>query len=321
MESVTLIQSSWFIILTVYWLAISPSLSTRLPSAATPTPASYACLRRLFPMPASSTCCARFYLRPAVLSTAMDSFPQHNPKQAGQAKPTVEEIKEWDADELLEWIQQNEPKQLKGDALEKFKAACISGMVFLMKAGNVEFFENKCNLPIGPSEALAGLARNIAGKKQDTSIGKSTELAPFVVLFTLIHIMATEHTADANTRKRKSPPHTDIAPLPKRTRVGNRSLIVNGKLKHFRSGLDGNFSNLLRREGQAYFDRTRYIFKLHELDNSMLFCRPRRFGKTLTVSMLEHFHGLQYAGEHQSLYKVCNDILNCLERENLLQSL
>jgi hypothetical protein len=70
------------------------------------------------------------------------------------------------------------------------------------------------------------------------------------------------------------------------------------------------FSQLLRREGQAYFDRTRYISKLHKLGTSILFCRPRRFGKSLTVSMLEHFHGLQYAGEHQSPYKICNNILN-----------
>jgi len=113
-------------------------------------------------------------------------------------------------------------------------------------------------------------------------------------------------------RKRKSPPHTDIAPPPKRTRVDTSSLRINGKLKHFRSGAK-DFSTLLRKEGQAYFDRTRYIFRLHELDDFILFCRPRRFGKTLTVSMLEHFHGLQYAGEHQSLYKVCNNILNYLD--------
>jgi len=125
--------------------------------------------------------------------------------------------------------------------------------------------------------------------------------------------MATEHIADPETRKRKSPPHTDIAPSPKRTRVGESSLIINGDLKLFQSGLDENFSKLLQKEGQAYFDRTGYISKLHELHTSILFCRPHRFGKTLTVSMLEHFHGLQYAGEHQSLYKVCNNILNYLD--------
>ena len=118
--------------------------------------------------------------------------------------------------------------------------------------------------------------------------------------------MATE------TRKRKSPPDTDIAPSPKRTRVGKSSLIINGKLQYFRSG-SKDFSSLLQREGQAYFDRTGYILKLHELEDTILFFRPRRFGKTLTVSMLEHFHGLQYAGEHQSLYKVCNKILNYLD--------
>jgi hypothetical protein len=70
------------------------------------------------------------------------------------------------------------------------------------------------------------------------------------------------------------------------------------------------FRELLQREGQVYFDRTRYISKLEDLDTFILFCRPRRFGKSLTISMLEHFHGLQYAGEHQSLYKVCDNILS-----------
>jgi hypothetical protein len=123
----------------------------------------------------------------------------------------------------------------------------------------------------------------------------------------LIYTIAIEHTT-----KRKGPPHTDIAPPPKRTRVGESSLMINGELEYFRSGSMA-FSTLLQREGQAYFDRTRYIFTLHKLDPFILFCRPRRFGKSLTVSMLEHFHGLQYAGEHQSLYKVCNNIPNYLD--------
>jgi len=115
-----------------------------------------------------------------------------------------------------------------------------------------------------------------------------------------------------HTIKRKAPPHTDIAPSPKRTQVGECSLIINGELKHFRSGSKA-FPTLLRKEGQAYFDRTCYISRLHKIDDFILFCRPSRFGKTLTVSMLEHFHGLQYAGDHQSLYKVCNNILNYLD--------
>ena len=119
-------------------------------------------------------------------------------------------------------------------------------------------------------------------------------------------------TVESITRKRKNPPHADTAPSPKRTRVGESSLITNGKLKHFRSGGKG-FSTLLQKEGQAYFDRTRFISTLQDLHRSILFCRPRRFGKSLTVGMLEHFHGLQYASEHQSLYKVCNNVLYYLD--------
>jgi len=79
-----------------------------------------------------------------------------------------------------------------------------------------------------------------------------------------------------------------------------------------------SFQKLLQRESQAYFDRTRYISKIHELHTFVLFCRPRRFGKSLTISMLEHFHGLQYADEHQTLYQVCDYILDHLGIENLL---
>ena len=44
--------------------------------------------------------------------------------------PTIEEVKEWDKDELLKWIQQERPKLLTDDDdVEKFKAAKISGRV------------------------------------------------------------------------------------------------------------------------------------------------------------------------------------------------
>ena len=109
------------------------------------------------------------------------------------------------------------------------------------------------------------------------------------------------------------PPPTSITRIPKRNRVGNSSLIINDKLNHFQSGLDEKFSNLLQKEGQAYFDHTHYILKLHNLHTSILFCHSHQFSKSLTLSMLEHFHGLQYAGEHQSLYEVCNNILNYLD--------
>jgi hypothetical protein len=227
---------------------------------------------------------------------------------SSQAKLSAKQMKEWDEDKLLTWIQQELPRPLKDDTIQKFKDAEILGRAFLMLANNDEFFNQTFGLSLGLSLVLAGLAREALvmvqkGEEQDTSAGKSTDHAP--LLFPFISI-ATEHTT-----KRKGPPHIDIAPPPKRTRVGVSSLIINGGLKYFRSGAM-SFSALLRTEGQAYFDRTRYIFVLQELDKFILFCRPRRFGKSFTVSMLEHFHGLQYAGEHQSLYKVCNNIPHCL---------
>jgi len=89
-----------------------------------------------------------------------------------------------------------------------------------------------------------------------------------------------------------------------RSRVDDSNLIISGdNLRHFRSG-SADFLQLLQTDGQAYFDRTRYISVLDKLDHVMLFFRPRRFGKTLTVNMLEVFHGIQYKHIHGSLYQV-----------------
>ncbi|KAN0086818.1 putative AAA-ATPase domain containing protein [Elaphomyces granulatus] len=88
----------------------------------------------------------------------------------------------------------------------------------------------------------------------------------------------------------------------KRSRIGNSGLVVNGKLTYFKTR-GANFRWLLQRKGQAYFDRTRFISVLDTFDQPILFLRPRRFGKSLTVDMLEHFHGLQFKDEHGSLYQ------------------
>jgi len=98
--------------------------------------------------------------------------------QTSQAKPIIEGINELDADELLEWIQQERPKALKGDKVEKFKEADIDGATFLKHAGDVDFFENKCNLPIGTSERLADLAKEIAGVETAGAKSKSLSFIP-----------------------------------------------------------------------------------------------------------------------------------------------
>jgi len=87
--------------------------------------------------------------------------------------PTMEEVKEWDKDELLKWIQQKRPKLLTDDDdVEKFKAAKIPGDVFLTLAGDVKSFQKNCHLPFGPSKGLANLAEEIARReiKQETAL-------------------------------------------------------------------------------------------------------------------------------------------------------
>src|SRR5256885_13072607 len=50
------------------------------------------------------------------------------------------------SDKLLEWIQQNRPKLLKGDKLENFKAEDISGDVFRRSEEHTSELQSPCNL-------------------------------------------------------------------------------------------------------------------------------------------------------------------------------
>jgi hypothetical protein len=119
------------------------------------------------------------------------------------------------------------------------------------------------------------------------------------------------------TTKRKSPTMTKAKSPPKRTPVDGSRVILNGNPRHFQSG-HADFRTILMQNDQVYFDRTRYISVLENFSKVILFCRPRRFGKSLTINTLEHFHGLQYADEHQTLYQVCDYTLDYLDIENLL---
>ncbi|MDE6517626.1 MAG: AAA family ATPase, partial [Acetatifactor sp.] len=53
----------------------------------------------------------------------------------------------------------------------------------------------------------------------------------------------------------------------------------------------------IRREGYFYIDKTNFIREWWESGDSVtLITRPRRFGKTLNMSMLEQFFSVKYAG-------------------------
>lgn len=58
----------------------------------------------------------------------------------------------------------------------------------------------------------------------------------------------------------------------------------------------------LRSRGQLYVDRTGYVPVVEELGDSLLFLRPRRFGKSLWLSVLENYYDFRTAKEHEMLF-------------------
>lgn len=55
-------------------------------------------------------------------------------------------------------------------------------------------------------------------------------------------------------------------------------------------------------EGCIYIDKTKYIEKLENIDFFVFFLRPRRFGKSLFISVLEYYYGINYADEFERLF-------------------
>ncbi|MBK5941986.1 AAA family ATPase [Halochromatium roseum] len=58
----------------------------------------------------------------------------------------------------------------------------------------------------------------------------------------------------------------------------------------------------LRRDGYWYQDRSDRIAQLEAAGRQLIFLRPRRFGKSLLLSMLEHYYDLKRADEFEVLF-------------------
>ncbi|MEA3228608.1 MAG: AAA family ATPase, partial [Campylobacterota bacterium] len=56
-------------------------------------------------------------------------------------------------------------------------------------------------------------------------------------------------------------------------------------------------------EDYYYIDKTSFIEKIEDEANFLYFLRPRRFGKSLTISMLEYYYDIQYKDEFQSIFQ------------------
>jgi len=105
----------------------------------------------------------------------MSAFPEPNPKQnnlgsqAGQAmpaanEPTAQEIRTWNKNKLLEWVQRKLPSPLEPEDAEAFLKARMNGDAFLYLAGDRATFQEN-GFSVGGSVQLASLAGEIIGRK------------------------------------------------------------------------------------------------------------------------------------------------------------
>lgn len=63
-----------------------------------------------------------------------------------------------------------------------------------------------------------------------------------------------------------------------------------------------NYADLINENGY-YVDKTQFIEVLERIsDKYLFFLRPRRFGKSLFLSVLEHYYGIQYTDKFDSLF-------------------
>ena len=58
----------------------------------------------------------------------------------------------------------------------------------------------------------------------------------------------------------------------------------------------------IREDNYYYVDKTRFIEKVEKANKYFFFIRPRRFGKSLTISMLHHYYDINAADKFERLY-------------------
>jgi hypothetical protein len=86
--------------------------------------------------------------------------PGSQPRPEIPLNPTVQQMKDCDKDQLLQWIKRKRPNLLSGDDLEKFIAAKMPGEAFLWGAGDRTFFIDT-GLLAWVSEGLAILSHEV----------------------------------------------------------------------------------------------------------------------------------------------------------------
>ena len=58
----------------------------------------------------------------------------------------------------------------------------------------------------------------------------------------------------------------------------------------------------IRNEGLYYVDKTRFLAQLEERDRFVFFVRPRRFGKSLFISMMQCYYDRREKANFEKLF-------------------
>jgi hypothetical protein len=101
---------------------------------------------------------------PVAMTTSIESKPDRtNPStQELPIIPTVQDMEAWSKKRVLRWVRKRSHNILKGDDLEKFNNANVTGRAFLFSS--FEFFKS-CALSPGVCLVLAGLVDEVKGGK------------------------------------------------------------------------------------------------------------------------------------------------------------
>ena len=79
-----------------------------------------------------------------------------------------------------------------------------------------------------------------------------------------------------------------------------RFLIMEQKIRLLPSGI--NDFEVIRRDNLYYVDKTKYISILESGDRYLFFGRPRRFGKSLFISMMEAYYDIKKKDRFDELF-------------------
>ena len=78
-----------------------------------------------------------------------------------------------------------------------------------------------------------------------------------------------------------------------------RNYIISDR-KHLPYGMM-NFA-VIRRDDYYYVDKTSFIPMIEQADRFFFFIRPRRFGKSLTLNVLQHYYDVRTKDKFDALF-------------------